>query len=310
MTDRHLDASSGYVLYQWASQDDFLARQLLPCASSLHATVRDDADTLIARVPDGARYFLFHINLSVSERFPRARDRFVRELEARGIRALNAHLTDITKRTLHAMCARLGAPDVRAARRGDPREMLIVKTDLNCGGRTERTMRRARRRALKLRAPSHRIRDTRSYRVIERRRVAPGVWDDPTLVVERYIANAARRFHRAYVLREKVVLSEVVCPHVINKNDPGQARRNYRLDGAHATPLSPEPTRADPGLRGSVPPSLVDLAWRAVRGTGLDFGTIDILEDDAGAYYVVDLNTTPYWGKESQDDMTSYLAVP
>ena len=303
--------SSAYVVYQWASWDDFLVRQILPRASPLHASVRDRADDILRRIPEGARYFLFHINLSLSARFPRRRDELLRGLTREGVAPLNAHLTDITKRTLQDACERLGLGSARAARRGDPREILIVKTNYNCGGRTEREMRRSRRQALGIPRASTLIRDTRAYRVLERRHIPDVLFRDNALLIERYITNASHRYYRAYVVRERVILSEVINPKAIKKMDPGLLRRNYRLDlrEESATPPSLSVEHSASPLRGTVPAALRDVITKAIRGLSLDYGTLDILEDDKGAHFVVDLNATPYWGKESQNDMTEYLSV-
>lgn len=296
------ESSSDFVVYHWGGYDRFLVRTVLPRATPIPAWTDDDADAIAARVPENARAFLFHINLSVSTRLPRRRDGLVRALTRRGITPLNAHFTDMTKRALQSACERLDIPTTRAARHGEPSELLIVKTNHNCGGRQERTLRRGRRRLLGIERPSLTITSTRSYRVLERRNVAAAWWADTSLVVERYIANARDRFYRAYVLGERVVLSEVINPRVIKKMDPGLWRRNHVLDlreGAGATDES-----------ATVPAELRALVAKAIRGFGLDYGTVDVLEDAAARFHVIDLNATPYWGKESQDDLTAYLTIP
>jgi len=135
------------------------------------------------RNPPPADLALLHVDLTV---IPEA----YLELGARYPRCLNLAVTDISKR-------RISRSLVSAA--DDYQGPVIVKTDLNYGGRPERYLRLAvggRSRALRERlldllppAWTGRLRDG-AYRVFERKADVPAwVWRRPELVVERLLAD-------------------------------------------------------------------------------------------------------------------------
>jgi hypothetical protein len=289
--------SDDYVLYAFASPSRFLCHELFPRAHVLHASPVDTAERILARIPERARRFLFHVNLTLTARFPRDRARLVAALERRGIEPLNHRVVDVSKRALQATLVRLGLATTQAARRGDPRELLIVKTNYNAGGRQEQKLRRGRRVRLGIAPASRVITRSRGYRVMPRRQVPSAYWDDPALFIERYVSNAAGRYFRAYVLHERIAVSAITSTRRVKKADPGLPRENHLLVRGRAHDSVPEPLRA--------------LVERFTHALSLDYGTLDVVEADDGAFHLVDLNTTPYWGRaESQSALIDHLRVP
>lgn len=210
---------------------------------------------------------------------------------------LNHRVVDISKRAVQAELARLGFAVTEAPRRGDPRELVIVKTNYNAGGKQERKLRRGRRVRLGIAPPSRVITRSRGYRVLPRADVPDAYWGDPALFVERYVSNAAGRYFRAYVLHDRLVVSTIISTRRVKKADPGLPRENHLLVRGNAHDGVAEPLRV--------------LLERFTHALSLDYGTLDVVVDDAGAFHLVDVNTTPYWGRaESQSALLDHLRVP
>lgn len=181
---------------------------------------------------------------------------------------------------------------------------MIVKTVLNFGGRPERALRaRYGARAARFTAdltdavPTH-----HGYRVAPRQALPPGVWDDPGLVVERFIDNTEGIFLRVYVVGPAAVASVVTTPGDIKKLSTGIRRRHnyyfWTVPGGDTVALGP-----------SAPAALEALALtrRLAEAMGLDFVGADCVLDDAGHLAVVDLNKTPYWGEPRRSPILSRL---
>jgi hypothetical protein len=286
----------GYAVYAFASPPGFLCHELFPSAHLLHASPVDTTERVLARLPDGTRRFLFHVNLTMTARFPRDRARLVVALVRRGIEPLNHRVVDVSKRGLQSVLARLGLPTTAAQQRGDPREWVIVKTNYNAGGRQERKLRRGRRVRLGIAPASRIITRSRGYRVLRREDVPGAWWDDRSLFVERYVSNAEGRYFRAYVLHDRIVVSAITSARRVKKADPGLPRENHLF------------------LRGSacaaVPDALRLLVERFIAEVSLDYGTLDVVADDRGAFHLVDVNTTPYWGRrEQQSALIDHLRI-
>jgi hypothetical protein len=186
-------------------------------------------------------------------------------------RALNAEVRDVSKR----------AVSVHLVRPGDGYEgPVIVKSDLNYGGRPERALARAGRRrgllgrlARALRPDPGAAVDPRAYRVYESADQVPArVWRDPGLVVERFLPE---RDGDLFCVRKHWVLGDrVLC---------------WR---ARATrPVVKASCVVD---RTVMAASDAVEAFR--REIGLDFGKIDFTQV-AGEPAILDVNPTPGCGR-------------
>jgi hypothetical protein len=65
---------------------------------------------------------------------------FIDVLRQRKVSVLNCLPSDIRKRTIQSLCHDFGLPTVTVPRTGPDDELLIVKTDLNSGGRREQLL--------------------------------------------------------------------------------------------------------------------------------------------------------------------------
>ena len=237
-------------------------------------------------LPPDTKVFLFHIDVTFAHRVPICRPALVQALAKRGVRVLNPRVTDISKRSLQEYCRELGLNTTAATRRGDPDDLLIVKTNLNAGGWAERLLTAKQRRLAGLGDPPRAVKGQRDYKILPRKKIKPSWWDDRQLVVERYIQNRENRVYKIYLLLDRLTLSAAVDPSRIKTMEHASWRVTSLL------------TAAENGIQvlkqaSDYPERLLDQALPFVRYLSLDFGSIEIVADDAGECYIVDLNATP-----------------
>lgn len=272
------------TIYDWQTLPEFLAFALLPDARIISAQTDDDAARVLTAIDTDTSWLLFHLNCTETSQFPSSRDSVVSTLHARGIRTLNAYVTDISKRTVQARCARLGLPTTRASRDGEPHEQLIVKTNSNYGGEIEREMPEATRQKLGLAPPSATITRAGDYPVMSREEIPEPWWDDASLVFERFITNREDRWYRAYVLLSRLVISEMTNPAAVKKVGRSAMTQQWYFSAGDGD---------DAAARVDCPPALLDAVHRVRVDARLDFGAIDVMMSDEGIPYVIDINSTP-----------------
>jgi hypothetical protein len=204
-------------------------------------------------------------------------------LAARYSRTINARVADISKRTISR----------QLVSRGDAYDgPVIIKTNLNCGGMREARLSRrggVLGRLLArfgLRKPVPTI-STHEYPVLPSpREVPPAVWDDPSLVVERYLVE---REGDLYCMRSWVFLGDRFT----------HTKWWSRLPVIKAdTAIRRAPLDEPP------PPDLV--ARR--RELGFDFAKFDYGQVD-GRAVLYDANRTPSVGNVMHDQLRTRLLV-
>lgn len=277
---------------------------LYPDAVRVAVTPGERAAQVLASIPPRVRGVLMHLNASYTPGFVDSENELSAALAQRGQPVLNLRAVDVRKSTLHACCARLGLPSVKADREGPPGERLIVKTVLNFGGRPERAMiaRWGARAAPFAGGVSDAIAGHLGYLVATRAELPPEVWTDPTLVVERFFENPEGVFFRVYVVGPAGVVSAVWVDGDVKKLSVNIRRRhNYFFwtpSGGDPVPLGPS---ADSALR-----ALVE-ARRVAQALDIDFLGADCVMDGYGNIAVVDVNKTPYWGHPRHSPILSHL---
>jgi hypothetical protein len=272
-----------HVRYDWRTADDFLLPQIEPAAVVVAGDPDDDARDILDRVPPRASTFAFHLNCTVTRAFPAGRRELVDGLRARGLRVLNAGAVDVTKREIHRVCDSLGQPTVAATPAGDGDQWVIVKTDLNFGGATEWALSAEQRERLGIGEGSDLIWKPNHYRVLRRAEVESCWWQDPRLVCERFVENSRGVWYRLFLLGGRGALCELQSDQQIKKVGESALVRWWRTA---STP--------DRDVDGAALPAGVHAhALRVAAAIGLDFGAVDVVVDDAGAAYVIDVNTTP-----------------
>lgn len=287
------------AIYEYMAWKGYLLPALAPGALRVTARLEQSSGDVLGQIPSSCRSFAFHINLTFAQRLPGDRLQLLDALRARGVHVWNADAVDISKRSLQAACARLGLPTVRAERAGDPDELVLIKTNYNFHGLKESGLSRAERSALGYEEPRGCIdADGGVYKVQRRSEVLDDVWKSNHWVVERYISNRSDEFHRVYLAGSSLVLSRVVDASRFKKMPEGIARTSWFF----RIPTTTSPTE------GETRPELVaHQALLAARAMNIDFGALDVVSDDAGAVFVVDVNTTPYWGAGGHPELLAHL---
>ena len=271
-----------FVIYQWLAESGYLLHALLPGYAQIEAHVDDSVDAVLDRLPHGPGTFAFHLNCTRTGRFPQQRAKLIEALEARCVRVLNGSVTDISKRHVHRACTAVGLPTLEAPRHGDPAELLIVKTDLNFGGDSEWALSSQEREALGIGTGSDIIWTPSHYRVLPRADIDAAWWADDRLVIERFAANRRHCWYRAYLFLGWMALCELENPNEIKKVGDSRVVRTILV----------RPNDAVPGDRAELA-GLVDQLSTVARALTLDVGTVDVVMDDAGRHYVIDVNSTP-----------------
>ena len=273
------------ALYEWNTGDDFLIRHLFPEAAVVPASLDDTYQSLARGLPEDLQLFAPHLNCTLTAGFPRERSKLLEELRARGVHVLNERVTDISKKSLQATCARAGLPTTKADSEGDPDETLIVKTNLNFGGATEWALSSEERVELGLGMGSDIIWKPDHYQVLPRKEVERKWWTDENLIIERFIENRSDIWYRAFLIFDRVFLTELKSPGRIKKVWDSE------LTGSWKSGFGPEwqDTIPDSGPAGQI---LRDLALY-VSETGLEFGAVDFVLSEQGRPFLIDLNSTP-----------------
>ncbi|HKY95012.1 MAG TPA: hypothetical protein VJL84_06875 [Kiloniellales bacterium] len=169
---------------------------------------------------------------------------------------------------------------------------VIVKTDLNHGGQSERRLRLAQReRFAQLHEAAERWlprawRSLGDYQVFERKGQVPGwVWRRKDLVVERFFferSGDSYQLRQWFFLGDRGLVTKLLGPTPYVKWNPPHTQFTYDH---------------------YVPPAL----WQRRRELGMDFGKIDFLlqEDEP---IVIDVNPTPHAGTRTVFERAQWWA--
>jgi hypothetical protein len=271
------------AIYEWDAWHQFMLVRAVPEAVRVTARIGESADEILDRLPAGINAFAFHLNLTMTAAFPTDREALVHGLLARRIVPLNDAVTDISKTWVHARCRAFGLPSPATDVRGEASERVIVKTDLNFGGKSERQLPPAQPSAI---GPpiSDVMSDWTAYQVMRREDVPAIWWNDPALVIERFIDNRARHLYRVNFAGDRIVILRLTNPHPLKKIMNSTARRDvYCRTEDLAT-----------GAVAGVEPSVAAVIVEYLARSGMDFGALEIIPDDAGRAYIIDVNSTCY----------------
>ncbi len=277
------------AVYEWKSWDGWYVKALLPDVLRIAARPGHTCQDVLRLLPPSVTRFLFHLDLTDTSRFPVERHELIEALETRSIRVVNARPANLSKRVVQALCRRLELPSVEVLPEGDAEELLIVKSDFNYGGRSERLLSGSQRKLLGVRKPGRAIRNAFDYKVMPRACVNESAWRNPDVFIERFIDNREHRMWRVRISLDHYVFSTGVSARQVKKLAHCSGCTEFFLRRGE--------------LRGELPVALLETAYRFAEGFGLEYGALDIIADDEGNYYVVDANTTPGMGYAVEDRM-------
>ena len=278
-------------VYEWDAWDNYLFTLLFKSAIRIKAGIAQKNKYILNQVTRHNGYFLFHINLSETSRFFENKETLCERLKSRNIKYLNKDIVDISKKFVQDTCFLLGLNCTRAFPDGDPDELLIIKSNDNYGGIKENKLTADQKIKLGITITSSD--QNVEYTVTERRNIEQNIWDDRSLVIERYISNTENLHYRVYKVNKRVVISEVNDDNLIKKMPDGIKRTNFCFDALaddlHGT------ERADMN-------ELYFIINKFCSHVNLDFGAIDVVRDDNNQFYIIDINTTPFWGIKSHHE--------
>lgn len=288
-------------VYEYNAWNGYLLHAILPGAHRVAVRLGESAEDVLSRLPASCQIFVFHIDLTLSAKVPLDRNKLVNELQARDIIVRNARAFDISKRALQRVCANEGAASVAVQLDGEPDELVLVKTTYNFHGASESKLTVQQRIMLGYES-SHDIpsRHEAEYRIMRRREVPTAVWASPHWVVERYVTNKAHLFHRVYLAGEAIVVSRVFDPSTFKKMPEGIARKSYYIKLSDIYYPSTVPSEIE---------SIAATSARIAHAAKVEYGAFDIVSDDNGEFYLVDINTTPYWGDGGHPNLLAYLGA-
>jgi hypothetical protein len=261
---------------------------------------RDVSSQSLGDAGSDAEIVCFHIDLTLRCGLGLNVAEWSRRLEADGRYVVNGRVRDISKRSLARHLEMIQLPTCVATRHGPPDEWLFLKTNLNYGGRKEKLLPPEVVEEAELAELLSTEVGPYSYRVLQRKDVPAELWTDRAHVIEKFVTNTEESFVRVYFSGVQVVIVVAYAPGPIKKLQGDERDTNYVTDVNHL-----KTGAEDFGLSDSLKATVC----RFVEQTPVEFGCIDLVHDDAGRYYVVDLNTTPSGGEGADPELNEYLRL-
>ena len=272
------------AIYEWDAWHQFMLVRMVPEAIRLPAHIGEDAKRVLDRLPLGIDALAFHLNLTRTSAVPVDRDDLLHAAAERGIVVLNGAVTDISKKAVQAQCRAYGLPSAEALREGDPTEQLFVKTDLNFGGRAERKLGADHDPLDNAPRTSEVVSDWDGYHIRRRDAIPLAWWDDRALVIERFIDNGLDHLYRVNFAGDHAVILRLTNPHPMKKIYSSVARLDIYCDLCALAE----------GTVSGVEPAVGAAIARYLACSGMDFGALEVIPDDAGNAYILDVNSTCY----------------
>jgi len=282
-------AHSKVAVLEWQAWKGFLLAHVLGDDAVRIETdpFRGFPSAQFERICDSFTTVCFQINLSVRGRLPLGIRDLTNRFVERGLYVVNGFVQDIRKSVLQAHLEAIGLSSAKAAPSGPADEILFVKTDLNYGGELERWLPLESMAAGDLEHLVSPDMGAYHYQTVERGKARKDIWTDPTIVVEKYIANGENSFYRTYFSGERIIIVKAFAPGIIKKLSDDPRNTNFVSDLEHLKAGTDELPISTTLKR--------DVAT-FVEKTPVEFGCIDIVHDGHDKYYIVDLNLTPYAG--------------
>jgi len=296
-------SSERVAVLEWRAWEGFLLRHVLGDDAVRIETdpFREFPSAQFDRVCDSCAAVCFHINLSLRSRLPLGIRELTDRFMARGVYVINGFVQDIRKSTLHAHLETIGLASPKAAQSGSSDEILFVKTDLNYGGELERWLPPESIAAAGLEDLISRDIGAYRYQTVPRKMVPESTWTDPTVVVEKYIANSEDSFYRVYFSGKQIIIVKAFAPHIIKKLSGDSRDTNFVTD------LEQLKAGTD---HSEISATLKRDVATFVEHSPVEFGCIDVVHDGRDHHYIIDLNLTPYAGTRTHDPfLTNFLRM-
>lgn len=283
------------LIYHWQAWRGFLISHLVADYCQVNGAFSHDFAHLKPYLTPNIEAVLLQINLSNADGFPDHRQQIINELEARNILVLNQEVTDIRKANLHNMLTNIGLASAKASATGRDDELLFVKSNLNWGGEVETRLPDKLQTQFMGDHPKH-IEKWDGYYTIKRGEISAALWQDQSVVIERYIGNKEHSFYRVYCFGDSLIVVKAHSDALIKKLGQDARDRNVKL---HRTSLlKSEPIET---LDSPLPRELLHTISTFLQHYPLAYFCLDILHDDQ-QFTIADLNLTPWAGLDPQTE--------
>jgi hypothetical protein len=254
----------------------YLISTLYPDAKIIPSKpIQETAERILALLAGDNEMFIV-IDLTQPSNIPFGRQSILMELERNGVRLYNTADTDHSKRRLQQLAQEQGLNSLTANREGDANELLIVKSNYNFGGKRDREF------SLKypeLQIPTPKRFLASNYDVMTRDQIDQGTWLDDEVQIERFVHNKGELYFRVFYHLGVSVVSKIRNPNRIKKGGVHTDRWNYEINDHYESDVK----------------MCFNVTLAYALHTKLDHFSADIVMDDDGKLYLVDLNPTPSW---------------
>lgn len=251
---------------------DFFGKEKI----KLKAKVQQDNEEILNTVKKPG-YFIFHIDLTNTTKFYTDKQKLIQELLNKNIKPVNGFIEDISKTYIQNCCQILSINNVVSNIKSD--EDVIIKSNLNFNNLPEIKLTREEKNKLgisiNIQIQPYKI---MKYGDVDRENLPPNS------VIERFIENNENLFYRVYKFYSYYVISEVKDFVKIKKMPAGITRTSYCFNVEEELYKK---TRFYPILKQTEKLSTF---------IHLDYGTFDVVKSDDNQFFIIDVNTTPFWG--------------
>ncbi len=276
------------VVYHWRGWDGFLIQRIAPNARVLEASPFDSVEDVLGQLPSRPGAFLFQINCSITRKFPFCREELSEALTEGGWILCNQELVNISKRWLQNHFRSRGCNSVAVDREGPGEELVVIKSNYNWGGVKEREFPKDLRERLGIDEIPPEDLDQKSYRATPRAEVSARWWEDPSVAIEKFIGNGEGYYFRVSIAGPRCHLVKLANPASIKK--VGKSR----VVGTWGADFRSELETDDPHAK-----RVLAEVRRTSSALGMDFGSMDVVLDDDGVPFVVDVNVTPWFNLQT-----------
>ena len=291
-----MEKLSNILVYHWQGWKGFLISHIVTDYCQYEAGYEDDIGTLNNALTPNIKAVLLQINLSKSKYFPKHRAELIQAMRDRGLIVLNKAIDDITKSYLHQILENAGIPNLKAGVNGKADEYLFVKTNLNWGGEVEQRLFTELKQQFVDSVVARPIERHDQYYIVRREDLMAEIWQDKSIVIERYVSNAENSFYRIYTFGDAVVVVKAYSYELIKKISGNSNDQNYCYDREDIV-----------SGKTALPEKLQQTIRQFLVNVELDYFCLDIVHDMEN-FFVIDLNLTPYSGVQSQtSDVVNFL---
>lgn len=274
-------------IYDIANHDESLIDFFGTEKIKLKAKVQQDNEEILNTV-EKPGYFIFHVDLTNTTKFYTDKQKLIRELLNKNVKPVNGFIEDISKTYIQNCCQFLSINNVVTNIKSD--EDVIIKSNLNFNNLPEIKLTREEKNKLdipfNIQIQPYKI---MKYADVDRENLPLNS------VIERFIENDENLFYRVYKFYSYYVISEMKDSNKIKKTPEGIKRTSYCFNTEENIYKE---TRFC---------SILEQTKKLSAFIHLDYGTFDVVKSNKNQFYIIDVNTTPFWGTGNSSDLNEII---